>query len=261
VTPLRLLLHQLRYEQLLYWRSPSSAVFTFALPIVMLVIFASINRDTRVQALAGLGYTQYFVPGMVAFSVMSACYTQLGIALCFRRDQGVLKRLRGTPLPAWAFMAATVGSCLVVSAILVVLTTAVGVLFYGVVFPGRWAALGLSLAVGAYCFCALGLAVTTLVRHAHAAPAVVNGLFFPVLFASGVFWPLHPGSLLDRLAGLFPVRPFHQALLGAFLPGGPGTGIEAGALAVLAAWGTAGLVIAARRFRWDPALDRPQARG
>src|SRR5262245_53772842 len=186
---LSVLARQIRYEQKLYWRSPSSAVFTFAFPILLLVIFASLNQGSSLRALGGISYNQYYVPGIVAFGVISACYTNLAIGLCFRRDAGVLKRLRGTPLPPWVFMAGNVGSSLVVSALLTVLTTALGVTFYGVIFPGRYAALALTLIVGAFCFCSLGLAITALIPAATASPAIVNGVLFPILFISGTFYP------------------------------------------------------------------------
>ena len=181
---LGLLTRQIRYEQKLYWRSPSSAVFTFAFPILLLVIFATLNQGATLRALGGISYNQYYVPGIVAFSVISACYTNLAIGLCFRRDAGVLKRIRGTPLPPWVFMAGNIGSSLVVSALLVALTTVVGVAFYGVSFPGRWTALILTLVVGAFCFCGLGLAMTALIPTATASPAIVNGTLFPILFIS-----------------------------------------------------------------------------
>ena len=141
VRSLALVMLQIRYEQKLYWRSPSSAMFTFLFPILLLVIFASLNYGATLRALGGISYNQYYVPGIVAFGVISACFSNLAIGLCFRRDSGVLKRIRGTPLPPWVFMAGNIGSSLVVSAILTVLTTAVGVAFYGVSFPGRYGAL------------------------------------------------------------------------------------------------------------------------
>ena len=101
---------QVRYEQKLYWRSPSSAVFTFAFPILLLVIFATLNQRESLRALGGISYNQYYVPGIIAFGVISACYTNLAFGLCFRRDAGVLKRIRGTPLPPWLFMAGSIGS-------------------------------------------------------------------------------------------------------------------------------------------------------
>ncbi len=247
-----LLAHQIRYEQKFYWRSPSSAMFTFAFPILLLVIFASLNQGSTIRSLGGISYNQYYVPGIVAFSVISACYTNLAISLCFRRDAGVLKRIRGTPLPPWVFMAGNIGSSLVVSALLVALTTAVGVLFYGVTFPGRWGALLLTLVVGAFCFCGLGLAVTALISTATASPAIVNGTLFPVLFISGTFFPVEATSLLGRIARVFPIRHFEQAMFAVFDPRVVGSGVEAEPLLVMLGWGLAALVVAVRGFRWEP---------
>ncbi len=249
---LALIAHQIRYEQKFYWRSPSSAMFTFAFPILLLVIFASLNQGSSLRALGGISYNQYYVPGIVAFGVISACYTNLAIGLCFRRDAGVLKRLRGTPLPPWVFMAGNIGSSLVVSALLTVLTTALGVMFYGVTFPGRYAALALTLVVGAFCFCSLGLAITALIPVATASPAIVNGLLFPILFISGTFYPVEPGSWLGLLATVFPVRHFEQAVFGVFDPRLDGAGIQPTALLVMIVWGAAAAVVAVRGFRWEP---------
>jgi ABC-2 type transport system permease protein len=247
-----LLLRQVRYEQKLYWRSPSSAVFTFAFPILLLVIFATLNQGTSIRTLGGISYNQYYVPGIVAFSVISACYTNLAITLCFRRDAGVLKRIRGTPLPPSVFMAGTIGSSLMVSVLLVVLTTAVGILFYGVTFPGRWSALLVTLAAGAFCFCGLGLAMTGLISTATASPAIVNGTLFPILFISGTFFPVDPNGWLGRIAGVFPVRHFEQAMFAVFDPRLTGLGIEWPALLVMLGWGLGALFVALKRFRWEP---------
>jgi len=252
VRTLALLAHQIRYEQKLYWRSPSSAVFTFAFPILLLVIFATLNQGATIASLGGISYNQYYVPGIVAFSVISACYTNLAISLCFRRDAGTLKRIRGTPLPPAVFMAGAIGSSLVVSLLLVVLTTAVGMLFYGVTFPGRWGALGLTLAVGAFCFCGLGLAMTTLIATATASPAIVNGMLFPILFISGTFFPVPATSVLGRVAGVFPIRYFEQAMFAVFDPRLRGSGFELQPLLMMLVWGAAALVIAVNRFRWEP---------
>ncbi len=249
---LALLARQIRYEQKLYWRSPSSAVFTFAFPILLLVIFASLNVGNRIRALGGINYNQYYVPGIVAFGVISACYSQLAISLCFRRDSGALKRIRGTPLPPWIFMAGAIGSSLVVSAILVVLTTLVGVSFYDVTFPGRYAALVLTLATGAFCFCALGLAVSAMIPVATASPAIVNGTLFPLLFISGTFFPVESTSLLGRIAGLFPIRPFIHAVFAVFDPRTRGSGIAPEGLLVMLVWGVVALVMALRTWRWEP---------
>jgi len=247
-----LIARQVRYEQKLYWRSPSSAMFTFAFPILLLVIFASLNQSASLRALGAITYNQYFAPGIGAFGVISACYTNLAIALCFRRDSGVLKRVRGTPLPPWIFMAGNIGSSLVVSTILTVLLTVVGVEFYGVIFPGRYGALVLTLVVGAFCFCSLGLAITALIPVATAAPAIVNGLLFPILFISGTFYPVDRTSWLGRVGAIFPIRSFEEAVFAVFDPRGAGQGIEAKALLLMLVWGAAAVVVAIRGFRWEP---------
>lgn len=247
-----LLVRQIGFEQRTYWRTPSSAFFTFTFPLVLLVIFATMYRGSSLPALGGISYAQYFVPGIVGFGVISACYTNIAITLCFRRDFGVLKRVRGTPLPPWIFMGGHIGSALVVSALLVAITTAVGVAFYGVRPPGHWAALGVALVAGAFAFCSMGLAVTAFIPNAHAAPAVVNGVLFPILFISGTFYPLDPASMLARIASAFPVGHFQHALFAAFDARTPGPAIDLSALVVMLAWGVGALVLAIRRFRWEP---------
>jgi ABC-2 type transport system permease protein len=249
---LTVLLRQIRYEQKFYWRSPSSAVFTFAFPILLLVIFGTLNQRQTVAALGGISYNQFYVPGIVAFGVISACYTNLAISLCFRRDAGVLKRIRGTPLPPWVFMAGNIGSSLVVSLLLVALTTSVGVLFYNVTFPGRWSAFLLTLVVGAFCFCALGLAVTVVISTATASPAIVNGVLFPLLFISGTFYPVQATSVLGRIASAFPIRHFELAVFAVFDPRRAGSGIDPASLLVMLGWGIAALIVAVKRFRWEP---------
>jgi ABC-2 type transport system permease protein len=246
---LALIARQVRYEQKIYWRSPSSAMFTFAFPLLLLVIFESINQGRR---LGEISYNQYYVPGIVAFGVISACYTNLAIGLCFRRDAGVLKRIRGTPLPPWIFMAGNIGSSLVVSAILTALTTAAGVAFYGVTAPERFGTLALTLAVGAFCFCSLGLAITALIPVATAAPAIVNGLLFPILFVSGTFFPVERASWLGLVGAIFPVRHFEQAVFLAFDPAASGPGLDARPLLVMLAWGAGAAMVAIRGFRWEP---------
>lgn len=249
---LALIAHQVRYEQKLYWRSPSSAMFTFLFPILLLVIFASLNLGATIRARGGISYNQYYVPGIVAFGVISACYTNLAIGLCFRRDAGVLKRIRGTPLPPWIFMAGNIGSSLLVSALLTVLTTAAGVVFYGVTFPGRYGALLLTLAVGAFCFCSLGIAITALIPVATASPAIVNGLLFPLLFISGTFYPVDPASWLGRIAAFFPIRHFQEAVFSVFDPRALGWGIDGRALLAMLLWGAVASAVGVRAFRWEP---------
>ena len=199
-----LLVHQVRYEQKAFWRNPASAFFTFVFPLVFLVIFASLNNGTTIDFLGGLDYNQFYVPAIIAFGIISATYTQIGINLSFRRQTGELKRFRATPLPPGLLVGGLLANAVLVGLLIFVLTTVLGVVAYGVRVPTHYLALAVALLVGAATFCALGVAVACLVPNADAAPAVVNGVLFPILFLSGVFFPLEPGSVLARIADVFP---------------------------------------------------------
>jgi ABC-2 type transport system permease protein len=254
VSDLPLVAHQIRYEQKAYWRNPAGAFFTFAFPLMFLVIFASLNRGARIAELGGISYNQYYIPAIIAFGIMSACYTNLGIALVNRRETGILKRLRSTPLPSWAMFSGLIGSALVVGLITSAITLTAGMVLYGVHAPYRWAELALALLVGAACFSALGVAVSTLVPNADAAPAIVNFPFFLLVFLGGVFFPLPPGSVLARLSAWFPVGPFKDAVFAAFNPLPTAAHWPWADLRVVAIWALAAGFLAVRRFRWEPRL-------
>ena len=240
--------HQIRYEQLSFWRNPQSAFFTFVFPVVIIVIFGALFRNVgRSSYFYGLSALQYYVPTIAAMSVLGSCYSQLAIVLATRRQDGILKRVRATPLPAWGYFLGLLAHCVLVSLVDVVLIVGVGRLF-GVPLPTHWMALMLTLVLGAACFCALGVAVASLIRNAEAAPAVVQLILFPLLFLSGTYLPIHSAAL-NRAASMLPVRPFNEALLG---PLARHTGLNWHSLAVLAAWGAVGTVVAIWRFRWEP---------
>jgi ABC-2 type transport system permease protein len=242
-----LLWHQVRYEQLSFWRNPQSALFTFLFPVLVIVMFGALFGGSRDSYFYGLSPLQYYVPTIAALSVLGSCYSQLAIVLAMRRQDGTLKRIRATPLPAWAYFLGLLAHCIVVSVVDVALITGVGAAF-GVPLPTHWLAIAVTLALGAACFCALGVAVASLIRNAEAAPAVVQLVLFPLIFISGTYLPIH-SVLLNRITGLLPIRPFNLALLGPF---GLHTGLDWKNLAVLLAWGAAGAVVAIWRFRWSP---------
>ena len=245
---LALLWHQVRYEQLSFWRNPQSAFFTFVFPVVIIIVFGALfGGGGRSSYFNGLSPLQYYVPTIAAVSVLSACYSQLAIVLAMRRQNGILKRVRATPLPAWTYFLGLLAHCILVSAVDVALIVVVGGLF-GVPLPTHWPALALALVLGAASFCALGVAVASLIRNSEAAPAVVQLVLFPLLFISGTYMPIH-SAVLNRITGALPVRPFNQALLGPFAQH---SGFDWKSLGVLAAWGAAGAIVAIRRFRWDP---------
>jgi ABC-2 type transport system permease protein len=243
-----LLWHQIRYEQLSFWRNPQSAFFTFVFPVVIITIFGGLfHGGGGSPYFYGLSALQYYVPTIAALSVLGACYSQLAIVLAMRRQNGILKRVRATPLPAWTYFLGLLAHCIMVSIVDVVLITGVGRLF-GMPLPTHWPAIAAALVLGAASFCALGVAVASLIRNSEAAPAVVQLVLFPLVFISGTYLPIH-SSMLNRIAGALPVRPFNQALLGPFAQH---TGFDWKHLGVLLAWGAAGAIVAIRRFRWDP---------
>jgi ABC-2 type transport system permease protein len=244
---LRLLAHQIRYEQLSFWRNPQAAFFTFVFPVVIIVIFGAVFGDRGSSFYNGLTGLQYYTPTIAALSVLGACYSQLAIGLAFRRQTGILKRIRSTPLPAWTYFLGLVAHCVILSVIEVALIVGVGAL-YGVPLPSHWTAIVVTLVLGAASLCALGVAVASLIRNAEAAPAVVQLVLFPLVFISGTYFPIE-SSVLNRIAGVFPVRPFNEALIGPFARH---TGFDWHHLGVLLAWGVVGALVAIRRFRWDP---------
>ena len=265
-------LRQARAEQRIFWRNPASAFFGFFFPILFLVIFATIFKSSAIclggsdvvrgypgptgrcpSGSVAAGYSQYFVASMIVFGVISACYTNIAMSMVARRDLGILKRFRGTPLPTWCFLLGVVASSLVLTAILSVLMMAVGRIFYGAPLPHHALAAVVTIAVGALTFCAVGLALTVFIPNQDAAPAIVNGIYFPVVFISGIFFPITI-SWLNSVAAVFPVKHFLTAVLVAFDPRGnlSSSGWSGGDLAVLGVWAAGSLLLAARRFRWEP---------
>lgn len=253
VSDIGLLGSQLVMEQKRFWRNPTSAIFTFVFPIMFLVIFASLNSNDRIKDLGDIRFAQYYVPSIIAFGIFSACFVNLAIATPYRREMGLLKRVRSTPLPPRVFLGALVLSNVLIGALLAIIITVVGIAIYDVHFYGaRLLALIITFAVSAASCCALGLAVGTFVPNADAAPAVVNFVYFPIVFISGTFFPVNQKSVLAHIASVFPVRHVILAVFAGFDPLRSGASFEWGHLAVVAVWGVAGLVVAIRRFRWEP---------
>ena len=251
---LGLVTHQLRYEQKAYWRNPAAAFFTLVFPLMFLVLFASLNQGKTAQISPGhtISYNQYFVPSILTFGIIGACYSNLAMILADRRSTGYLKRKRATPLPAWALISGMIASSIVLSVLLTAITFGTGLAFYGVHLAAtRIPAITVALVLGAACFCALGIALQTFIPNDDAAPAIVNASLLPLTFISGVWFPVGNDSGLAKVADFFPVRHFVKALFEA--TNGAGTGGFAGPdLAWLTGWLLLGTAVALRRFRWEP---------
>jgi ABC-2 type transport system permease protein len=249
-----LAVHQFRFDQRTFWRNPAAVFFTVAFPVMFLVIFDLVfGGDEAIEGL-GVDVSTYYVPAIVSLAVISATFQNLAMSVTIDREFGILKRGRGTPLPNWVFFAGRIGTSLVVSFLMLALLAAIGRIAYGVAIPwDRMPAVIVTLAVGAMSFCCLGLALTAFIPSQGAAAPITNIAIFPLYFLSGVFIPESeiPSGVL-HVADAFPVRHFFEAFFAAWEPGTVGAGFEWVHLAVLAAWGVAGFLIAMRWFRWMP---------
>jgi ABC-2 type transport system permease protein len=250
-----LALRQVRYTNKAFWRNPASAFFTFAFPLMFLLIFTSLlGNGTIVIEGHPIKQSSYYVFAMATFGVISACYTNVAMSVTFQRDNGVLKRTRGTPLPGWAYLAGRVVHSMLIAVLLVAITAAFGAAFYGAEMPSGslLAEFAVVLLVGGASFAALGLATTAAVPNADAGPAVVNGLVLPLLFLSGIFFPVGDDApvWVRAIARVFPVRHFADAMRASFY--GLPFRFDWSDVLVVAAWGIAGLVLAARFFSWEP---------
>jgi ABC-2 type transport system permease protein len=250
-----LTLRQVRYTNKAFWRNPASAFFTFAFPLLFLVIFTSLLGGGKIT-LNGHEFQQstYYVAAMAVFSVISACFTNIGISVSFQRDAGILKRTRGTPLPGGDYLLARTIHAMLMAFLLVIICGAFGAAFYHADFPTGVDLLRtiVTLFVGAASFAALGLAVTCAVPNADAAPPVVNAAILPLLFLSGIFIPLGDDAptWIRTVGTIFPVRHFADAFRAAYL--GSPFPFRWSDLIVIALWGIAGLIVAARFFSWEP---------
>jgi ABC-2 type transport system permease protein len=250
----QLTLHQFRFDQKTFWRNPASVFFTVLLPVMFLLIFATIFGNDRIEELGDIKTTTYYVPAIVTLAVVSATMQSLAISLTVDRENGLLKRTRGTPLPSGVFIAGRVGNSIVVSILSLALVSAIGRLIYDVAIPwDHLPAVLVTLAVGAASFCCLGFAITAAIPSEDAAAPMTNFALLPLYFLSGVFIPESeiPSGVL-HFADLFPVRHFFEAFFTAWSPETTGPGFEWGHLVVVAAWGLLGLVLALRFFRWEP---------
>lgn len=245
---------QVRYANKVFWRNPASAFFIFAFPLMFLVIFTALlgHGTVRISPTRVVNTSTYYVAAMASFGLISACYTNIAISVSFQRDQGILKRINGTPLPKSVYLGARMLHALIVGLLLVVITAAFGRLLYSASVPSGVTLLRflVMLLVGSASFCALGFAITPVIPNADASPAIVNATILPLLFLSGVFIPLGSNSpaWILWIARIFPVWHFARGMQAGFL----GTAFNWTDVLVVAAWGLGGLLLSVRFFSWEP---------
>ena len=249
------ILRQIRWEQKQFWRNLPAAVFTIAFPLIFLLLLSALFSDDRVDEVAGNPkFVQLFVPSIMAYGVISACYTGLAFTLTVRREEGILKRKRATPLKLRDFVGGMIGSSVLVGLLLSVVTIVVGIVLFGVTFPDwpeRLPTLAVVLLVGASCASAWGLAISAMIPNQEAAPAIINVLLFPLLFISGTFARVTPDSFIDRVATFFPVWHFNRASEWVLSEQADGGAWRPRYLLALLAWTVVGLAIGIGRFRWE----------
>ena len=231
-----LLLHQLRFERTLFWRNPSAAFFNFVLPLLLLLLVASVFADDDDEL-------EVLIPGIAGMAIMATTFTALAFNTVFLREQGILKRIRGTPIPPGGYLGGLVGSAVVNAVVQVVLVFAIGKVFYDVDLPDEPGAVIVYAVIGVAAFAALGIAFSHAIPNFDAAGAYTNAVFLPLVFISGVFYSaddLPPA--LEVIGESLPLKHVIDGLAG--------DGLGAG-LGVVAAWGALGAILAVRYFRWD----------
>jgi ABC-2 type transport system permease protein len=257
----RMLAAQIGYQLRLLVRTPLAAFATLVIPVMVMLAVTLLFQTTRLPTRGNIRYAQFFTAAMVAFAVVSACYMSVISSITLARDQGILKRIRSTPLPPWIYMAGRVVSAAFVGLVGAAAVVTVGAALYD--FQIVWAAVPaalLTVAVAMFSFCALGLAVSVLVPSAEAAIPVAWGTILPLCFISDVFQPIDSApAWLKQTAAVFPLRPFADDLERLFNPVTGSVGVDWTHLAVLAAWGVVAAVFALMAFRWEPAREARRA--
>ncbi len=243
-----LLTHQLRTEQLVFWRSREAAVFIFIFPPMLFLLLGSVYDGT----IDGHPAPEVLLAGMLGYGVANTAFAGLTIQLVIRRESGVLKRLRSTPLPQRTYLTAALLSTLTIFVIQTLTIFVLGRLLFGTPFPTEWLSLAGALLVGVAAFAGIGLAAASLIRSAEGSSAVVNVILLPMAFLSGSFGPTRDyPPVLQAIGDVLPLKYLIDVLDAVYLDHEQ-LWDHLGSLAILGAWGAAGLVIAVRRFGWEP---------
>jgi ABC-2 type transport system permease protein len=252
---------QVRYEQKSYWRNPGAAFFTFAFPLVFFIILVSVAGGQTDKSDLGtymhnghrvaVKLVQYYTPSILAYAVASACFLAVAMTLVRQREAGILKRMRGTPLPSWAYLGGVIGSSVIVAGLLSILCVLFSIVVYGAYFPiGHLLPLAVTIALAALTFCALGIAVSSMIPNIDSGPAIVNLPYFILVFISGTYFPI--SGTLNNISKDLPLRPMILSMYKVFDPTNTGSIWDGRDLLVLAIWGVASTVFAVRHFKWTP---------
>jgi ABC-2 type transport system permease protein len=244
MTGAALLWRQYRFERRLFWRNPSAAFFNFALPLIFLLLIASVFHTDKKEL-------NTLIPGIAGMAVMATTFSALAFNLTFLREQGILKRMLATPLPRVTYFAGLIASAVTNAVVQVLLIVALGHLLYGVSWPQDWFALVFFTLLGVTAFGALGIAFAQVIPNFDSAPAYVNAVFLPAIFISGVFYDAqHLPAFLKGVAEALPLKHVVDGLQGAIVHG-TGVADHWGAVAALLVWAVGGIYASVRWFRWE----------
>jgi ABC-2 type transport system permease protein len=246
---------QVAYEQRAFWRNRTRAFFSVGMPIMLLVLFASLNSGAHIEELGNIPYVVFFLPGILAYGIIITQFINMASGLAIQRDNGLLKRMRGTPLPGWAYVGGRVGSTVLTSLVMTVVMLVIGRVFYDVHLRAEAVpAVLVAVLLGAATFAALGMAAVSLIPNAEAAPVVANVLILPLSFISGIWYPLTgaPTWVVD-VAKFFPIARLANALHVAFDPLNHGSAFSGNDLLVLAIWLAVGVRFAMRFWQKETA--------
>ena len=265
VSSIRLLIRHTGAQNRIFWRTPIGAFFSLGLPVIMLVLFAALFGNDEISTAYGEVTTaQFYTPALAVFAAASATYTNLGINLSIRRDEGILRRVRGTPLPPWVYLGGVVLSAVMIALFATVMMIVLGVVAYGVnVEADKLPAMIASFVVGATTFAILGVALASVAKTATAAPALANATILPLAFVSNVFISFE-GEAPDWLVlvgDIFPLRHYALSFGEAMSPNSAAPAFAWDRLAVMAAWALVGAVVAWRKFSWEPTVGASSTRG
>jgi ABC-2 type transport system permease protein len=235
---------QYRLERRMFWRNPSAAFFGFLLPLLLLAIFGAVFSSRQEDL-------DVIVPGIAGLSIMSATFTSLAYNLTTLRERGILKRLRGTPLPPSAYLAGLTGNAVANAVLQLCLVIVAGHVVFDVAWPTEWGSLFVFAAVGVVCFASLGVALSHAIPNPESAPAYVNAVFLPQILIAGVFYDEKDAPQFIRdIAEVLPLKHLIDGLSGAMVHG-EGLADHLTALLVLGIWAAVGVVIAVRGFSWE----------
>jgi ABC-2 type transport system permease protein len=245
---MRLYGHQVRAEQLVFWRSRESAVFVFLFPLLLFTLLTAVYNGR----IYGRPAPWALLAGMLAYGVANTAFAGLALIIVARRETGILKRIRGTPLPPATYLTAVLTSIMIVFTLQALALFALGHLLKSTPWPGHLVSLVLTLALGGAAFAALGLALTGFIRSLEGSSAVVNIIVLPLAFLSGSFGSTrHYPQALRAIGDVLPLKYFLDAVNRIYLNGHE-LWSRPRDIVVLAAWGAVGLAIAIRKFRWEP---------